>query len=265
MFTFSSYYHKKLLLSFYSIGWMMVVCFLTSATYHVKQEDVKLIVIDAGHGGKDPGCLSASGTKEKDINLDISLRLGKMINKNMPGVKVIYTRRDDRFVELLERAEIANRNHASLFISIHANSGPPGFCGTETYCMGLDKSEQNLEVAQRENASILLEKEHKKKYNNFNPNAPESYILFSLFQNVFLQGSLRLAGHVERHFSDHGRFSRGVKQAGFVVLWKTSMPSVLIETGFLTDPDDEKYLSSKEGREEVAHDIFCAIEAFMND
>ena len=226
---------------------------------------LKLIVIDAGHGGKDPGCLSKSGTKEKDVNLDIALKLGKLLKENMPAVKIIYTRKEDKFIELFERADLANRNKAHLFVSIHANSGPPGFCGTETYCMGLDASEKHMDVAKRENSAILLEKGHQQKYNNFNPNAPESYILFSLFQNIFLENSLKLAGMVERNFKDNQRYSRGVKQAGFVVLWKTSMPSILVETGFLTDPDDEKFLSSKVGRQQVAYDIYCAIEAYKNE
>lgn len=226
---------------------------------------LKLIVIDAGHGGKDPGCLGKSGIKEKDVNLDISLRLGALIKELMPGVKVLYTRKDDRFIELIERAGIANRNKANLFVSIHANSGPSGFCGTETYCMGPDHSEKNLDVAKRENASILLEKGHEKKYNNFNPNAPGSFILLSMFQNIFLSNSLKLAGQIERHFSDNGHYSRGVKQAGFVVLWKTLMPSVLVETGFLTDPDDEKFLGSQAGRQAAAYDIYCSIEAYKAD
>lgn len=226
---------------------------------------LKIVVIDAGHGGKDPGCLGRNGTREKEINLDICLKLGKLIREKLPGVKVIYTRKEDKFVELLERAEIANKNKAHLFISIHANSGPSGFCGTETYCMGLDKSEQQLDVAKRENSSILLEKGHQARYDNFDPNAPESNILFSMFQNIFLTNSLKLAGMVERNFSDNQRYSRGVKQAGFVVLWKTSMPSILIETGFLTDPDEEKFLSSQAGKNQVAYDIYCAVEAYKNE
>jgi N-acetylmuramoyl-L-alanine amidase len=226
---------------------------------------LKVVVIDAGHGGKDPGCQGRGGMREKDVNLDISLKLGKLIKEKMPDVKVLYTRKEDKFIELFERADIANRSHANLFVSIHANSGPSGFCGTETYCMGLDLSEKNLDVAKRENSAILLEKGHKQKYDNFNPNAPESYILFSLFQNVFLSNSLKLAGKIERNFSDDQRFSRGVKQSGFVVLYKTAMPSILIETGFLTDPEDEKYLGSPAGRAQVAYDIFCAIEDYKSE
>lgn len=223
---------------------------------------LKTIVIDAGHGGKDPGCLG-HGSKEKDIALDVALKLGEYINENMEGVKIIYTRNTDVFVELHERAAIANRNNADLFVSVHVNSGPAGLYGTETFCMGLHKSEQNLEIAQRENSSILLEQNHKEKYEGFDPKSPQSYILFSLYQSAFLANSAKLAGKIEKEFGvTNSRHSRGVKQAGFLVLWKTSMPSVLVETGFLTDTTDAYYLKDERGRIDTAWGIFTAIEDY---
>ncbi len=228
---------------------------------------IKTIVLDAGHGGKDPGCIGTQlGIKEKDVNLDVVLKLGKLLKENLPQIKVLYTRKDDKFIELGARANVANNAKADLFISIHANSGPAWMCGTETYAMGVDKTEKKMTVAKRENASILLEKGYKQKYDNFNPNAPESYILFSLSQNMFLQNSLMLAKQVERHFGERPeRWSRGVKQAGFLVLWRTTTPSILIEIGFLSNREEEQYLSTNAGRADVAHDIFCAIVAYNEE
>ncbi|HSZ72214.1 MAG TPA: N-acetylmuramoyl-L-alanine amidase [Cytophagaceae bacterium] len=233
---------------------------LEKTEYHVKT-----IVIDAGHGGKDPGC-SNSNQKEKLITLDIALKLGEILKQNMPDVKVIYTRKDDHFVELHDRAAIANKEKADLFISIHVNAGPSQFKGTETYCMGLHKGEQNLSVAQRENSSILMEKDQEKKYDGFDPNSPQSYILFSLYQSAYLANSTRLAGKIETEFeSKNRRHSRGVKQAGFLVLWKTAMPSVLVESGFITHDEDAQYLGSEVGKMETAWGIFSAIEDYKND
>lgn len=252
------------------IGCVAVCCIFTFCFFTFQGSPpllIKTIVIDAGHGGKDPGCTGTIlKTKEKDVNLDIALKLGNLIKKNRPELKIIYTRKDDHFVELNERANICNKAKSDLFISIHANAGPEWMCGTETYAMGVDKSEKKMAVAQRENAAILLEKGYKQKYDNFNPNAPESYILFSLSQNMFLYNSLLLARQIERNFGEHtDRWSRGVKQAGFLVLWRTTTPSVLIETGFLTNKEDEQYLSTENGRAAVAHDIYCAIEAYNQE
>lgn len=252
---------QKLLIS--SIAVILVVCSFTQL--ETKTYRVRTIVIDAGHGGKDPGCLSKN-SKEKDIALDIALKVGELIKENMTGVKVIYTRKDDRFIELHDRAAIANKNHADLFISIHVNSGPEGMHGTETYCMGLHKTEQNLEIAQRENSSILLEKDHHEKYDGFDPKSPQSYILFSLYQSAFMQNSMKLAEKIEKEFKHTAkRHSRGVKQAGFLVLWKTSMPSVLVETGFLTDSNDHKYLNTEAGRFDTAWGIYSAVEEYKRD
>jgi N-acetylmuramoyl-L-alanine amidase len=226
---------------------------------------LKTIVIDAGHGGKDPGC-SGFGSREKDLALDVAVKLGEFIKQNMPEVKIIYTRKTDVFIELHERAAIANRNNADLFISIHVNSGPSGLHGTETFCMGLHKSEQNLEIAQRENSTILLEQNHKEHYDGFDPKSPQSYILFSLFQNSNLTSSMNLASKIETEFGKNNkRHSRGVKQAGFLVLWKTSMPSVLVVTGFLTDTTDAHYLKDPKGRVDTAWGIYSAIEDFKDE
>src|SRR6478735_8160694 len=220
---------------------------------------VKTIVIDAGHGGKDPGCLG-NNAREKDIALDIALKLGELIQHNIPDVKVVYTRKDDNFIELHERAGIANRHNADLFISIHVNSGPVGQYGTETYCMGLHKTESNLAVAQRENSSILMEKDKDTHYDGFDPTSPQSYIMFSLYQSATLNNSMALASKVESEFQTTlNRKSRGVKQAGFLVLWKTTMPSILIETGFLTNREEEKYLNSEKGQDEIAASVLQAI------
>ncbi len=222
----------------------------------------KTVVIDAGHGGHDSGCLGVF-EKEKNVTLDIALKLGAMIEKNMPDIKVIYTRKTDEFIELYERAEIANRNNADLFISIHCNANKnTSAYGTESWVMGLHKSEANLEVAQRENSSILLEDNYSKNYDGFDPNSPESYIIFSLNQSAYIDQSISLASKVEQEFDKDGRSSRGVKQAGYLVLWRTTMPAILIETGFLTNRAEEKVLASDEGQNEIVHSIFDAVKDY---
>jgi N-acetylmuramoyl-L-alanine amidase len=224
---------------------------------------VRTVVIDAGHGGKDPGTLG-SRSKEKDIALAIALELGNIINEYLPDVKVIYTRKDDTFVELSERAQIANKAEADMFISIHCNAAQNHEVhGTETYIMGLHVNEQNLNVAQRENSVILLEDDYKQQYEGFDPSSPESYIMFSLMQNAFLQNSLTLAENVEHQFNKRvGRNSRGVKQAGFVVLWRTTMPSILVETGFISNKKEEEFLNDKLGRTYMASGLFRAFRDY---
>ena len=226
---------------------------------------VDVVVIDAGHGGHDPGTLGKN-TKEKDVALKISLKLGAYIEKNIPGVKVIYTRKDDRYIALDERANIANKNKADLFICIHANSlpGAPAY-GTETYVMGLKMDKGNFEVAKRENSVILMDENYQERYEGFDPDSPESYILFSLTQSAHQESSLKFAQNVENQFkSKVGRHSRGVKQAGFVVLWRTTMPSVLIETGFLSNAKEENYLSSDNGQDLIASGIYRAFKEYKN-
>ena len=227
---------------------------------------VKTVVIDAGHGGKDGGCVGAIAN-EKNIALSISLKLGKYIQDNFKDVKVIYTRTTDVFLELTERARIANKANADLFICIHVNSGATTTAiGTETYVMGLHKTESNLKVAQRENASILLEDDYESKYENFDPNSPESYIVLTLTQSAHLDQSLMFASKVQKEFTEKvGRYNRGVKQAGFLVLHQTAMPSVLIETGFITNKEEEKFLASEIGQDYMASAIFRAFKEYKTE
>lgn len=223
---------------------------------------LETIVIDAGHGGKDPGC-SGKLSKEKDIALQVSLELGRIIEENLPGVKVIYTRKTDKFIELHERANIANRNNADLFVSIHCNAGPHYFRGSETYTMGLHKTQGNLNVAMRENKSILQEEDYLDNYEGFDPESTEGYILFSLMQNAYLDNSLNVASKVESQFKNRvSRHSRGVKQAGFLVLWKTMMPSILVELGFLTNEKEEAFLLERKNQVYMASGIYRAIKAY---
>lgn len=238
--------------------------------FTVKSDDdgmLKTVVIDAGHGGKDPGA-RGKVAREKDIVLDLAIALATKIVTEMPDVKVILTRKTDKFVELRDRSGIANRRKADLFISIHCNatSSSKTVHGTETFAMGLHKSEENLEVAKRENAVILQEKDYKEKYQGFNLNSPLAYIMMANRQNAHLASSLSFAERVERQFKKHAsRHSRGVKQAGFLVLWQTNMPSVLIEAGFLSNADEEKYLNTEEGQEEITESIFRAFKQYKKD
>lgn len=227
---------------------------------------VKTVVIDAGHGGKDGGCVG-SIANEKNIALAISLKLGKYIKENFKDVNVIYTRETDVFLELTERARIANKADADLFICIHVNSGAASSAiGTETYVMGLHKTESNLKVAQRENASILMEDDYKSKYENFDPNSPESYIVLTMTQSAHLEQSLVFASKVQKEFTERvGRYNRGVKQAGFLVLHQTAMPSVLIETGFITNKEEEKFLASDIGQDYMASAIFRAFKEYKHE
>lgn len=244
---------------------ILVVFSMTSAGIRRDQYKIKTVVIDAGHGGHDSGCLGAS-SKEKHIALDIALKLGKLIESNYPDVKVVYTRKTDVFIPLHERANIANRAHADLFICIHLNSGGKGAYGSETYVMGNHKTEDNLEVAKRENSAILYEDDYLKKYDGFDPNSPEANIIFSLYQSQFMSQSLLLASNIQEEFSDFaGRYNRGVKQAGFLVLYKTAMPAVLIECGFLTHEPEEKYLASEKGQSSMATSIYRAFKAYKVD
>lgn len=226
---------------------------------------IRTVVIDAGHGGHDSGCLG-SDSKEKNIALSIALKLGKIIEERYPDIKVVYTRKTDVFVELRERADIANKKDADLFICIHCNSGNKAAYGVETYVMGLHKTDDNLSVSKRENASILLEKDYKQNYDGYDPNSPESNIIFNLYQNLYMEKSLTFASKVQANVVENaGRYSRGVKQAGFLVLYKTAMPSVLIETGFLTNANDEKYLLSEKGQAAMVTSIFRAFKEYKTD
>ncbi len=231
-----------------------------------KAKGLSVVVIDPGHGGKDPGALGKTA-KEKDVVLAVALKLGNLIKKNYPNVKVLYTRDKDVFVELGERANIANRNNADLFISIHANSvdGNTSSHGTETFVMGLHKNEANLAVAKRENSVILQEDNYSSKYDGFDPNDPESNIIFSLFQNAYSDQSLLLAASIEEEFKTSiKRYDRGVKQAGFLVLWKTAMPSVLVELGFMSNPEEEQYMKSDAGQTELAVSLYNAFAKYKS-
>ena len=224
---------------------------------------LRTLVIDPGHGGTDPGALGRF-SKEKDIVLSISLKLGKYIEENLKDVKVIYTRETDVFVELDKRAEIANKNKADLFLSIHANASRDiKAYGTETFAMGLHTNEKNLEVAMLENAVITLEDDYTSRYEGYDPTSVESFIIFNFMQNIHLDQSLDIASYVQDQFRTRaGRSDRGVKQAGFIVLWKTTMPSVLIETGFISNSQEEKYLNTEEGQDYIASAIFRAFRDY---
>lgn len=226
-----------------------------------------VIVIDAGHGGNDPGALGVN-SKEKDITLSVALLTGKYLEDNLDNVKVIYTRNKDVAVDLLERPKIANRNNADLFISIHANSvdGNNSVSGTETWIMGLAKDKASLDVAMRENQVILLEEDYSTKYEGFDPSSPESYIIFTLTHNLYQQQSTQLASYIQQQFKERvGRKDRGVKQAGYWVLYNTTMPSILIELGFMSNPSEEKYMASKQGQEYLASAIFRACRDYINE
>jgi N-acetylmuramoyl-L-alanine amidase len=242
----------------------LAITLLSFSTLNPAPESkIDVVVIDPGHGGHDPGTMGKVA-KEKDVVLSIALKLGKYIETNIPGVKVLYTRKTDKYVEFQERADIANKNQADLFISIHANSivGANAY-GTETYVMGLHKDKSNFEVAKRENSVILMDENYKEKYEGFDPQSPESYILFSLNQSAYQESSLKFAQKVEEQFKSRvGRSSRGVKQAGFLVLWMTTTPSVLIETGFLSNANEEKFLSSDLGQDLIASGIYRAFKEY---
>jgi N-acetylmuramoyl-L-alanine amidase len=230
----------------------------------LREKKVRTVVLDPGHGGHDSGC-HGSSAYEKHVALSVSLKLGKLIEKYFPDVKVIYTRKTDVFVELFRRAQIANENNADLFICIHCNSGPKAAFGAETFVMGLHKSDDNLNVARRENAVILQEDNYEKRYDGFDPNSPEAHIIFSLYQNAYLYQSLFFAEKLQHEFKHNAkRHNRGVKQAGFLVLYRTTMPSVLIETGFLTNAEEEKYLKSAEGQNKMAHSILRAFQQYKS-
>jgi N-acetylmuramoyl-L-alanine amidase len=249
----------------FSLTLLILLCSFTSLETR-NPFRVRTVVIDAGHGGHDPGTHGKSA-KEKDVALKVALALGKTIKKFMPEVKVIYTRTTDKFIELHDRAGLANKNHADLFISIHCNAiSNPAIFGTETYTLGLHKSEDNLEVAKRENSVILQEKNHEEKYEGFDPNSPMAHILLANYQSAYIENSLLLASHIETQFHKRvNRKSRGVKQAGFIVLWKTSMPSVLVEIGYLTNQTEERYLTSAANQEFIASGIFRAFRDYKQD
>ena len=224
---------------------------------------IKRVTIDPGHGGRDPGALGAR-SKEKDIVLDISLRLGKMIKDNYPDVEVIYTRKTDVLIDLDKRADIANKANADLFISVHANASASRCpAGTETLVMGNTKAAANLEVAKRENSAILFEDDYSTRYAGFDPTRPESYMLFDIMQFANLEQSINFANEVQYQFKNYAkRGDRSVKQSPVIVLWKTTMPSVLVEVGFICNAEEERYMNSEAGKQQLTTSIFRAFSAY---
>ncbi|MGE4587241.1 MAG: N-acetylmuramoyl-L-alanine amidase [Mangrovibacterium sp.] len=223
------------------------------------------VIIDAGHGGRDPGA-SYKNILEKDIVLRLALKLGRLMEKNIPGTRVVYTRNRDVFIPLHRRVAIANSSKAHLFISLHANYCPiPGISGTETFVMGLPGSGENLDVARKENSVILLEEDYTLRYEGFDPSLPESYIMYEMVRDEYLEQSITIGSLIQQQFSEKaGRRNRGVKQAGFLVLRRIGMPGLLIETGFLSNPEEARYLNSEEGQQAMAKAICKAFETYKN-
>ena len=224
---------------------------------------IKTVLIDPGHGGHDPGC-SGSDSREKHLALAIGLELEKLLTQKFPDIKVIMTRDEDVFIPLHKRAALANRNQADLFISIHCNFMPGSSAtrGTETFVLGLHRAKENLDIAKRENAAILLEEDYEKNY-DYDPNSPEGHIMLTMFQSAHLDQSILFAELAEQKMkTTAGRRSRGVKQAGFVVLRETTMPSVLVETGFLSSSSDESFLKSASGQKKIAQSLLEAFESY---
>ena len=245
-----------------SFVFVFLVAFISNSTSIFAQKKDFIVVLDAGHGGKDPGKVYKN-SKEKEIALKIVLQVGKLLEKQ-PNVKVVYTRKTDVFVDLWERGKIANRADADLFVSIHCNAHNSQASGSETWVLGTHANRQNFEVAKAENSVILLEDNYKTNYKGFDPNSPESVIGLTLMQEEYLDQSIQLASIIQKGFTeDLKRKDRGVKQAGFVVLYQTYMPSVLIETGFLTNKVEGPFLNSKIGQQKFAKSIYSDIIKYM--
>lgn len=243
---------------------LIFTCFLTSAKNLIKSNDKFVVVLDAGHGGHDSGNLG-SGYKESEIALKIVLEVGKQLEQN-DDIKVIYTRKKDEFVTLRGRAKIANDAGADLFVSVHCNAHNSSAHGTETFVLGLHANQRNFEIAKKENEVIFLETDYQKHYEGFDPNSPESMIGITIMQELYLEQSIHLARLVEDSFKfKRKRTSRGVKQAGFWVLHNTYMPSILIETGFLTYKKEGEYLNSKNGQAKMSSSIIEAILAYKKN
>ncbi len=255
----------------YPVYILILIFFLTgkelTAAFSGKQQNdnshIRTVVIDPGHGGKDPGAVYGNA-REKEIVLDIALKLGNYIQTSFPDVKIVYTRDKDVFVPLYQRAAIANKNDADLFISIHVNAVSRGNAqGTETYILGQHRTSENLEVAKKENSVILLEADYKTTYEGFDPNSPESYIMFELVQDEYLEQSAMLASAIQDQFRERvQRVDRSVKQAGFLVLRQISMPGILVEAGFLSHPAERNFLQSNNGRDYLASAMFRAFRDY---
>lgn len=243
--------------------YLTAACISLAQNTSAQTTQINKVVIDAGHGGRDSGA-AYGGVKEKDITLAVALKLGKLINQNHPNVEVIYTRNKDVIVDLDERANIANKKHADLFISIHANAAKAtSASGSETYVMGANKTKEAEEIARRENAVIMYEDNYQTRYNGFDPGSPEASVLFSLIQNVYLEQSLHLASYVQEEFGNNPiKVNRGVKQAGFLVLYKTATPSVLIELGFISNATDRSIMTNSKHQDRLALAIFNAFTRY---
>ncbi len=283
------------LISLIAMG-LGILFFCLSFTYIKPKGKIKTVVIDAGHGGKDPGCNGVDHT-EKEVTLAIALKLGKLIEENLKDVKVIYTRKTDVFVELEERAQIANRNDADLFISIHCNAAAkyvyvkdkngkmkiktwkdkkgkihkyetanPVPYGSDTYVMGTKNEKGAMEVAKRENASMLMEDNYEKTYGGFDPNSDEAYIIMTMTISAYVEQSAKFATKIQKEYKEKsGRIDKGVQRQSIWVLWRAAMPSILTEVGFLTNPREEKFLGSEKGQYSMACSLFRAIRNYKNE
>jgi N-acetylmuramoyl-L-alanine amidase len=240
-----------------------VVSSFHTPTMPANDGKIRTIVIDAGHGGKDPGALG-SVAKEKDITLAIATDLKKTLNEKLPDIKVVMTRDDDTFIELANRAGEVAKNEADFFISIHCNSNKNKEAfGSETYVLGNHKAEANMDVVMRENAVIMLEDDYEEVYEGFDPNSVPAYIFFQYVTNVHLEMSNKMALKVQDQFANRvGRRDRGVKQAGYLVLWRASKPAILIETGFISNKDEETFLNSENGKSFMASAIYRAVRDY---
>ncbi|MBO7588931.1 MAG: N-acetylmuramoyl-L-alanine amidase [Bacteroidaceae bacterium] len=247
---------------------LLLLSFCCLSLSAVDKDGNFVIVIDPGHGGKDPGAMSGKNT-EKSINLNVALKMGQLIERNCRKVKVIYTRKTDVFIELNRRGEIANKANADLFVSIHTNSAKSSSArGAETYLLGVEenRTSANLSVAMEENKAILYESDYQTRYEGYDPKSPESQIIFEFMQNEYQKESLKFAGMVQKQMVSQARRSdRGVHQAGFLVLWKTAMPSILVELGFISNPDDCRYITSQKGVEELATSLYKAFVSYLED
>jgi len=252
-----------------NIKTLFLVCFLLTffniVTYCQAKDKIAKVVIDAGHGGTMPGAVGKL-CKEKDINLKVALTVGKLISDNFDDVTVIYTRKSDDNVELFKRAEIANKNKADLFISIHCNAAENKSAhGVETFVMGLGKTAESMAIAKKENADLLLEKDYKTNYSDFDPNSPEAYVIFSLYSSAYLNSSAIFASKVQKHLVNNTKMTdREVQQAGYWVLYKVAMPSILVELGFISNAEEEKYLVREDTQELLATSIYNAFVEYKN-
>lgn len=249
--------------SLLTISFFCLSFFFYAQEVFESNEALQTVVIDPGHGGKDPGCHGKS-TREKDLVLSVALKLGAFIEKEFPSVKVIYTREKDVFIELNERARIANENNADLFISIHANSASPGAYGSETFVLGLHRTKSQQKVAERENSIIHFEEDSEEKYADFEL-TPDAIIARQIQLSTFLDQSIVFASKIQSGFKELGRHDRGVKQAGFLVLYKTTMPSVLIELGFLTNSAEENFFKQEVNQVKAANTLFKAFQSYKNE